>query len=414
MIAAGLKYLLEDARPDEQVHVIVAANSIDKAALADLMVRPGYSLRQIVRSYPAVSLALPASDVPGLAEEPWVAAVGPDHTVAACAERSVPQVEVPPLRESGLSGSGVRLGILDTGIDKKHPDLGGRVAASADFTLEGGMDGSGHGTHSAALATGDGQAFRGRYEGIAPGATLLIAKVLRSTGTGMMSDVMAGLEWVTDVGADVVLISLATRGHVDGDDPLAEMCNRIAGSGVVVIAPAGNQGPDRRTVGSPGSAKQVICVGACNLNEEVPDFSSRGPTEGGRMKPDVLAPGVEVVSARAHGSNIGKPIGMDYTALTGTSVAAAHVAGICCLMREAKADCSPALVYEALTSTAKHLAFGEWVQGSGLVQANAAVEYVRIRDNPTEARVKPLGPNFMTAAHDLAEQVKGLFAPKNQ
>ncbi len=135
------------------------------------------------------------------------------------------------------------------------------IAATADFTGQGPSDGNGHGTHCAAIAAGSGAASNGTYRGVAPEALLYTAKVLRNDGQGMMSDVMAGIEWATEQGVQVISLSLGGSGSCDGTDALCEMCDAAVEAGIVVCVAAGNDGPRSYTVGSPGCARQVITIG---------------------------------------------------------------------------------------------------------------------------------------------------------
>ncbi len=380
-----LEEKLQGRDPESPIHVIARMTAIARELISPMLARPDYSVRHQIQMGNYVSMAIPTRDVHRLAREDWVERLELDRKVYASLDRSLPIIGVPQMRDMDFDGQGVTVAIVDTGVDRHHPDIRGRIAATKDFTLDGFDDRSGHGTHVAGIIAGDGMSFAGKYAGIAPAATLLVAKALRSDGTGRMSDCMAAVEWAVELGADVINLSLGTKGPADGEDALCDICNRAVGAGAIVCVAAGNDGPDRSTIGSPGAARWVIAVGACDDNDQVPDFSSRGPTEDGRMKPDVVAPGVDIVSCRAGNAGLGQPIGKDYTSATGTSMAAPHVAGLAALIKQAKPDATPQLVSEALTSTAKHLNYGEWIQGAGRVNGFEALTHAQTHENPPEA-----------------------------
>ena len=306
--------------------------------------------------------------------DPDVLRIYQDLPVQAFLDYSVPHVRVPRLWEEGLTGEGVRIAVVDTGIDQEHPDLAGRILATRDLTGEGVRDLNGHGTHCASIAAGTGEASGGRYKGVAPAASLYIAKVLDATGNGMMSGVMAGVEWAVDQGVQVISLSLGSVGPCDGTDALSEMCDAAVEAGVAVVCAAGNEGPAPYTVGSPGCARQVITIGAASNLDRMASFSSRGPTRDGRLKPDVVLPGVEIVAARAKGTRMGTVVDDYYTAASGTSMATPHAAGICALLLQAEPGLTPAELKERLTRTAISIGADAYAQGMGRVDAWRAMQ----------------------------------------
>ena len=308
--------------------------------------------------------ATPAA-IATLEGDPDVECIYQDLPVRAYLDTSAPQIRVPLLWEKGFTGEGVRIAIIDTGIDPEHPDLKGRVLAMTDFTGEGALDQHGHGTHCAGVAAGSGQASGGRYRGVAPEASLYSARVLRSNGEGMMSDVMAGIDWAVDQGAQILSLSLGGPGPSDGVDALSEMCEAAVEAGVIVCVAAGNDGPIPYSVGSPGCARQVITIGACNDLDRVADFSSRGPTADGRLKPDIVFPGVDVVGARAAGTVMGAPLDAYYTSASGTSMAAPHAAGACALLLQADPTLTPQEIKTRILGTAVDLGVSPYAQGRG-------------------------------------------------
>ncbi len=225
--------------------------------------------------------------------------------------------------------------MLDTGVDTTHPDLASQVAERKNFTTEQGLDVVGHGTHVASTIAGTGAASDGKYKGVAPDAKLYDGKVCGLDGCPE-SAILAGMEWAaTEVKAGVVNLSL---GGTDTPeiDPLEEAVNRLtAQTGSLFVIAAGNEGDGEETVGSPGSADAALTVGAVDKQDKLAGFSSRGPRIGdGGVKPDVTAPGVGIVAAKAKDAVIGTPVGERYLSLDGTSMATPHVAGAAALLAQ--------------------------------------------------------------------------------
>src|SRR5581483_935705 len=159
-----------------------------------------------------------------LATRPDVEMIWLDEEVHTMLDMSVPLIQVPEVWALGFTGKGVLVGIVDTGIDSTHPDVAGRVKASKDMTGEGDVDNNGHGTHVAGIVGGNGTASQGKYRGVAYECDYVVAKVLRGDGSGLMSDVIAGLEYVVDQGVKVINLSLGGGTANDGTDALSVAC----------------------------------------------------------------------------------------------------------------------------------------------------------------------------------------------
>jgi serine protease AprX len=340
-------------------------------------------MRGVTESYhyrlqPFVHMYATSEAIRRLEQDPEVVKIYADMPVHAYLDHSAPHIEVPRLWNDGLTGENVRIAIVDTGIDTEHPDFQGRIGAITDFTGEGPADGNGHGTHCASIAAGSGAARGAKYRGVAPAAAIFAAKVLRSDGQGMMSDVMAGVEWAVDQGTQVISLSLGTTGPCDGTDALCETCEAAVRAGIIVCIAAGNDGPNSYTVGSPGCAPNVLTIGACDNADRIAAFSSRGPTADGRVKPDILFPGVNIVAARAKGTAMGTVLDDYYTSASGTSMATPHAAGVAALLLQAQPDLTPAQIKGRLMNTAIDLGASANAQGSGRADAwqarNAADE----------------------------------------
>ncbi|MBW4721992.1 S8 family serine peptidase [Saccharothrix obliqua] len=302
-----------------------------------------------------------AADVTGV----WL-----DGPVRAALDRSVPQVGAPEAWRAGHTGRGAVVAVLDTGIDATHPDLAGAVLEAKDFSGSGGTDDRvGHGTHVAATITG-----AGRYQGVAPDSSLLVGKVLGDSGGGRESDVVAGMEWAA-ARADVVNLSLGSSWPSDGDDPMSRSLNRIsAETGALFVVAAGNTGPEG-VVGSPAAADAALTVGAVDREDRLAGFSSRGPRwQDHAIKPDITAPGVGIVAAKAANGRIGDPVDAGHVALSGTSMATPHVAGAAAVLAARHPDwTAPRLKSALLNSATPNPDRTVYEQGAGRVDVARAV-----------------------------------------
>ncbi|MPY58926.1 S8 family serine peptidase [Streptomyces spongiae] len=299
-----------------------------------------------------------------------------DAKVKVSLDVSVPQIGAPEVWKSGYDGKGVKVAVLDTGVDAGHPDLAGRIARSQSFVPDQEVrDGHGHGTHVASTIVGSGAASDGKRKGVAPGAELMVGKVLANDGRGQSSWIIAGMEWAADSGADIVSMSLG--GTASGpSDPLSETVDALSAStGTLFVIASGNTGPREQTVGTPGIADSALTVGAVDKSDQLASFSSRGPRPGDyAVKPEITAPGVNITAARASGTAMGTPLDDNYTAANGTSMATPHVAGAAALVAQAHPDWTGEQIKEALASTAKTNADNSvFAQGDGRVDAVRAV-----------------------------------------
>ncbi|TCC18830.1 S8 family serine peptidase [Kribbella speibonae] len=299
-----------------------------------------------------------------------------DGKVRPVLDKSVPQIGAPDAWKAGYEGSGVQVAVLDTGVDATHPDLDGKVKESQDFSGSptGTEDHFGHGTHVAATIAGTGAGAGGTRKGVAPKADLLVGKVLGDDGYGYDSWIIAGMEWAASEGAKVVNMSLGGEA-TDGTDPLSQAVNDItAQTGTLFVVAAGNEGQDE-TVGTPGAAASALTVGAVDREDKLADFSSRGPRLGDAgLKPEITAPGVGIIAARATGTVMGDPVDELYTAASGTSMATPHVAGAAALLAQQHPDWKADQLKNALVSTAKTQAQQTvYQQGVGRVDLTRAV-----------------------------------------
>ena len=319
------------------------------------------------------ALTINEADQEWLEGLPQVKAVYPDLEVEAALDESVLQIGTPTVWEMrdrhGLpvTGSGISMAIIDTGIDYTHPDLGGclgpgcRVAGGYDFVNQDGdpTDDHGHGTHVAGIA-----AANGGMRGVAPDANLVAYKVLNVLGKGYQSNVIAALEMavnpdgnpITPDGAQVINLSLGNS-LAHPDDPQAQAADLAAQLGAVVVAAAGNRGPAQDTIYSPAIARQAIAVGSVSKTDQLSEFSSRGFTYPVRMiKPEILAPGEAILSTA---------LGGGYEQKSGTSMATPHVAGAAALLRQLYPEWTVEQVKGALVNTSRDLGYQMFAQGNG-------------------------------------------------
>jgi subtilisin family serine protease len=342
-----------------------------------------------------------------LANEPDVASIEPIREVRATLIQSVPMIEadkvwaIADANGVAIDGGGMRIGIIDTGVDYTHPDLGGcfgpgcKVVAGYDFVNHDGdpMDDMGHGTHCAATAAGNGTyaAASGPapIKGVAPGAQIYAYKVLNSNGIGYTPDIVAAIEACADPNGDgdpsdhLDVCSMSLGGGGDPDDTESLAVDAATANGVVFAIAAGNGGPTAQTIGSPGTSRRAITVAAAcktaaiGVNPDcatpIASYSSRGPVvwNGQTLaKPDVAAPGESICAAEwgtfASGSRC---LDGRHITLSGTSMATPHIAGVAALLRQAHPEWTPDQVKSMIVTSAHPLGLDPTIQGAGLVDA---------------------------------------------
>lgn len=312
---------------------------------------------------------LEAQTDPAASAAPAIERVWLDAPVRSLDADSMPQIGAPEAWAAGYTGEGVTVAVLDTGIDATHPDLDELVVGERDFTGKGSVvDGQGHGSHVASILAGSGDASEGVNRGVAPDADLLVGKVLDDGGSGEMSWVIEGMEWAASSGADIVSMSLGASMYTDGTDPAALAVDALSAEhGTLFVIAAGNSS-DYGTIGTPGSASSALTVGAVDDADEVADFSSRGPRAGDHaIKPDVTAPGVGIVAARAAGTTLGDVVDDLHVAASGTSMATPHVAGAAAVLKEARPELTGSELKAVLTGSAQPTGGTVWDEGAGRI-----------------------------------------------
>ncbi len=296
----------------------------------------------------------------------------------------------------GITGKGVTVAVIDTGI-YPHPDVKDRIIEFIDFVnnkngIENAYDDNGHGTHCAGLVAGDGSKANGNYKGPAFQANLIGVKVLDKQGMGSLSNIIRGIYWCIEnkdkYNIKVISMSLgATSAIKEQDDIIAKAVEDAEKAGITVVIAAGNSGPLKETIGTPGISEHAITVGAYDdkntitLDDDTPAFfTSKGPTPVDKKdKPDISSPGVEVVSLRSPNSTIDKePVihyGDYYTLLSGTSMATPIVAGVVALMIQANPNLDPAQIKQIIKETATPVKdASKYSVGTGLINPVQAVK----------------------------------------
>ncbi|WP_307814042.1 S8 family serine peptidase [Streptomyces sp. N35] len=309
-----------------------------------------------------------------------------DGRVKADLSESVRQVGAPEAWAQGFDGEGVKVAVLDTGIDTSHPDVQDTIVGSRSFIPgEEVTDKQGHGTHVASTIAGSGAASDGRYKGVAPGADLLIGKVLSDEGFGLTSEIIAGMEWAKEQGADVVNMSLGSSEGDDGTDPMAQAVNALsADGGPLFVIAAGNAG-QVGTIGSPGSAESALTVAAVDKSDQRASFSSQGPlVRSYALKPDVSAPGVDIEAAASQAVPGQSSM---YQKLSGTSMATPHVAGGAAILKQRHQDWSGQRIKNTLMSSSKRLDYDPYSMGTGRLDIPAALDTTIEATGSVEAAV---------------------------
>jgi serine protease AprX len=353
---------------------------------------------------------IPDSALEALARQPGVSGVSLDRRVRGTLERTGATIGAAFVRETlGLDGTGVGIAVVDSGVASWHDDLGSdRVTRFVDFVgfQPAAYDDYGHGTHVAGILAGSGYDSGGRRRGIAPGATLLVEKVLDGAGQGYISNVIAAIDYAIAnkdaLNLRVINLSVAAGVYESYQtDPLTLAAKRAVEAGLVVVSAAGNLGRSADGseqyggIGAPGNAPWVITVGASSHNgtadrsdDSVAAFSSRGPSAiDFQAKPDLVAPGVGIESLTEAGSTLynTKPLMRlwgtvqtatePYLSLSGTSMASPVVSGTIALMLQANPALTPNQVKAVLQFTAEHRdGYTGLTEGAGFLNARGAVE----------------------------------------
>jgi serine protease AprX len=404
--------------------IVRALDAASVSLLSGLILQLGGALGRQLPIIEAVVADVPNASLAALAGSSLVRRVALDRVTRGTMERTSAAVGATGVRqELGYDGSGISVAVIDSGVTAWHDDLtqsgvpeSQRVDQFVDFI--GGRatpyDDYGHGTHVAGIIAGNGFDTGGARAGIAPGARLLVLKVLDGSGRGRISDVIAALDYVVSQQAAfrtrIINLSVGAGVFESYDTDLFTLAaKRAVDQGIVVVASAGNAGRNSQGhttyggVTAPGNAPWVLTVGASSTqgtvdraDDLVAAFSSRGPTAvDRRAKPDLVAPGVGIESLSDPESTlfaarspyllygtVATPY-PPYLSLSGTSQAAPVVAGTVALMLQANPVLTPNAVKAILQYTAQEYAgYDALTQGAGFLNARGAVELARFFADP--------------------------------
>ena len=401
------------------VTVIVEGRGVEEAGAAVQAV--GGRVTDEFSIIRAVVADVPQDQLVRLAQMPGVVRVTPNRTVEKAGSRVnvefAKSVGVREVWESGNLGQGVTVAVLDTGVTPTFWELrrpphgrGNRLLGYYDAIADkfypsrrlrrSPGDPNGHGTHIAGIIANSRYERRdGEYRGVAPAAKLVTVRVLDETGRGTYADVIRGIEWVVEHKDEfdirVLNVSLYAMPYAPyWADPLNLATMAAWHEGIVVVASAGNNGPDPMSIGVPGNTPYVITVGSFTDNftpedfgdDYIPPFSATGPTLDAFVKPDVIAPGAHIISLVKRHTFLSDTypenrVNGKYFKMSGTSMSAAVVSGIVALMLSENPDLTPDQVKYRLAMTARpqfseytgEAAYSIWEQGAGRVWAPDAV-----------------------------------------
>ncbi len=375
--------------PSDLKRIVVFDSSVDtERQLNAVRAAGGRDLRPL-GLINAVATVLPdAASERALASRFDVVRVDEDLEVHAHGNLEIPwgvERVMAPFVWDETTGVGVNVGIIDTGIQRDHPDLtvsGGFLALTSPpyhrKSADDWDDDNGHGTHVAGTV-----AAYGAIAGVAPDANLYAVKVLDKNGSGSFSSVIAGIDWCVDNGMHIANMSL---GASSGNDSLREAIEAADEAGLILIASAGNSGPGANTIGYPAAYPQTIAVAASDSNDNIASWSSRGGDKG---DVDLTAPGVSIKSTWTDSG---------YRTISGTSMAAPHVTGVAALVLDYHGPMDPQKLWTLLTGSAEDLGHDFTAQGYGLVRADEAlgVEVLPADPEPAFFAVSNLDPAAVT------------------
>jgi serine protease AprX len=379
---------------NETVTVIVQYKQVPQAEQEGKVQRLGARLNHRLGVVKGIALTIPASALPALEADPEVASVSVDHPMKELDDTTDIATGMPSAWNAGYNGTGIGVAVIDSGINDSHPDLlnsaetHSRVVYHQDFTgtptsnwLGAKYDLYGHGTHVAGIIGGNGYLSSGNYIGVAPNVNLIDLRALDENGAGTDSTVIAAIQEAIALqntyNIQVINLSLGRGIFVSyTQDPLCQAVESAWKAGIVVVVAAGNYGRvgingsnGFGTITAPGNDPFVITVGATKGNgsssqsaETLASYSSKGPTTYDHVvKPDLVAPGNDIVSLSAPGTTLealfpaelvtGNDGNNDYFTLSGTSMATPVVAGAVALMMQQNINLTPDQVKARLMKT---------------------------------------------------------------
>jgi len=424
-------------------------------------VSTGFIIRHVFSLIPVVSLWATSEAIREMANFLNVRALGLDQKRYAL-ELEAPSVNVHvsssanyqgpedilnanDLWSEGYNGSGIKVAVIDTGVESTHIDFQHCLVGFRDF-INGqndmdpsngiiAYDDNGHGTAVAWLIAGSGEASSGEFKGIAPGASLLIEKALESDGTGDDSVIAQAIEYAVAHGAAIISLSLGGSWQDSLiEEPSVLALRSAVAAGVVAVVAAGNDGPAPLSVDSPGITEEVITVGASVGNQTVVAFSSRGPVDrtlsepvGLSAKPDIVAPGYLIVSGRALSASVAEfpyynysQYGMNYAVWSGTSASTPQIAGLVALLMDKHVGLTPIEAKAFLMAGATDIGEDPMAQGYGLANVSKSSELYQTLSGiisiltPNKYPTLPGGDHAYIVGEERDEQIVSVISTTSQ
>lgn len=388
------------SKSKEEVPVIIRVRDNDSNKLSNLVFNMSGRVKYNLPLVGGVACNMSIGAIDKLSRDPGIEYISFDSKVFALLDVATKSIgcEIPHME--GYKGQGVTVAVIDTGVSS-HNDLTkptNRIVGFKDFinNRSNPYDDNGHGTHVAGIIASNGYSSNGKYAGVAPEANILAVKALDENGSGSTSDIVSAIQWVIETKSEyntkILNLSLGTPATDPiSSDPLVKACEQAIRAGLTVVVAAGNSGPAKQTILSPGNSPSVITVGAVDGNgtPEIDDnviapFSSRGPTKEGYKKPDVVAPGVDIKSLSNKQSS-------GYSTLSGTSMATPFVSGAAALLYNKNKGLSSSTIKSKLMDNCISLNDNYNSQGSGIISLkdmfNAPIKEASPRDNPSSTNI---------------------------
>lgn len=363
--------------PLTHIPLILLVQGISAASMEKKLLKRGCRELHFFSIINAFYAMVPQSKLKEIVSMPSVYYITYNHSVFSFMEEITGDLStIYPTQHYGVTGRSISIAHLDTGIHP-HGDLvrpRKRILAFKDFIKDSASpyDDHGHGTLCAGCIAGNGVLSKGKYKGVAPDSLLIGLKCLNEGGIGDLKSSLMALQWVYDNSEKyrIRILHIPFGAYYPYSltyDPLVMAVEKIWDKGMVVVCAAGNRGPQKGTIASPGTSSKVITVGSCaqrmihSSTSSICRFSSRGPVFSGESKPDLIAPGKDIVSI--YNNPLG--VGSSYRSFTGTSVSSSIVTGAVALLLERQPELSPDEVKLALEMSCTSLHLEKHSQGKG-------------------------------------------------
>ncbi|HBE79229.1 MAG TPA: hypothetical protein DDW65_15870, partial [Firmicutes bacterium] len=381
--------------PNQLHHFIIETNGWSSDKIGSIIEANQGKVHREMRLIPSLVVEFPYSSLEELANLWPVKRIWHDTPVQIRLNVAVPSVGGATVHELGFSGKDVAIAVIDTGIyphrDFTNPD--NRIIGWQDILHQktAPYDDNGHGTHVSGIIAGNGTSSRGKYQGMAPQAQLVVVKALDENGGGSISNVLAGIEWCLDnqkaLNIRAINMSFGSKAQETYmKDPLCRATTIAWNKGLFICAAAGNEGPDAGTIDTPGINPKVLTIGSIddqqtltNQDDQLSRSSSRGPTIDNIAKPNLVAPGANITSTWTNGN---------YRSLSGTSMATPMVTGAVALICQKWPDLRPDQIRQLILKNAHDMGLGPELQGAGILNVeglfastqSSAVNHGDLRD----------------------------------